>query len=79
MLFLLDGCEVDEVAAPLAMDKIIEKVAAPFAMDEVVAPVAVILRGVGVVEAARMQRQLREGILPGPWVDDTARSKGGGT
>ena len=47
---------MNEVAAPLAMDKVMDEVAAPLAMDKVVAPVADIFRGVGPVEAVTMQR-----------------------
>ena len=47
-LFLLDGYETDNIAAPLAMDEV---------MDEVVAPAADILVGVGVLEVVRTQRQ----------------------
>ena len=44
-------------------------------MDEVVAPAADILGGVGVGEAVQMQRQPREGLLSGLWLDDTAQQE----
>ena len=42
-------------------------------MNEPAAPAADIMGGVGVPEAVRIQRQAREGLLPGPWLNETAR------
>ena len=42
-------------------------------MNEPAAPAADIMGGVGVPEAVRMQRQAREGLLPGPWLNETVQ------
>ena len=44
-------------------------------MNEGEAPAADILGGVGIVEAERIQRQPREDLLPGLWLDDTAQEE----
>ena len=58
-----------------ALDADTDKVAVPRAMDEIIAPAADIFWGVGVGDAVRIQQWPQEGLLPGPWLDDTAQKE----